>query len=147
MLVSILEAVGLITSILTLLTVAVLTWQSWSVAKQTEIANSIAAATVLNHWISGLRQVYIVFLQHPGLRAYFYDGKAYPSHGSERERVTTVAELIADVLEAGLITNRLVPSTESLEDWTNYFRYMLAMSPTMKELFCATPIGGLGSTD
>ncbi|WP_331743204.1 hypothetical protein OG239_43285 (plasmid) [Streptomyces sp. NBC_00868] len=72
-------------------------------------------------------------LRYPGLRPYFYEGKPCPRRGAERERVLILAGMYASVLDTGVLTTRLVPATESHEDWKNYSQFILNNSPTMRE--------------
>ncbi|OHV40794.1 hypothetical protein BBK14_32440 [Parafrankia soli] len=113
--------------------VLLLAWQCWEVAKQTKIGNSIGGASVIQEAMNSDRELHSVFLERPELRAYFYDSKAQPSEGSDRDRVLTLAEMFADVLEVGLLTTRLVPSTDSNDDWTSYTRHICDHSPALVE--------------
>jgi hypothetical protein len=114
-----------------LLTTSLLAWQTNAAVRQAKIANAIAGSTVLHDGSSALREILTLFVEHPQLRAYFYDGKLCPRSLHQRVRVITVAEMFADVLEDGMVCHRLVPTTESLEDWTGFCRDMLASSPTL----------------
>jgi hypothetical protein len=115
-------------------TISLLTWQTRAVAKQAEVANAIAGATVLHNSTNNLRGVLQLFVDHPELRAYFYDRKPRPRTRRQRDRVTTVAEMLADTLEDGLVAHRLVPASESEDDWIGYCRHMRANSPALDEL-------------
>jgi hypothetical protein len=52
-------------------TLALLTWQTRAVAEQTRISNNIAAASVLSDTGIRLREICMVFVDHPELRPYF----------------------------------------------------------------------------
>lgn len=117
--------IGLIASLV------LLAWQTREVAKQTRISNAIAGAAGLGESTNHLREVLVLFVDRPELRSFFYDGKPCPRRGPQRIRVITIADMLADVLEVGLVTTRLIPSTESYEDWLRYSRYMLAHSPVL----------------
>lgn len=118
--------VALITSVL------LLAWQ-------TKISNDIAGASVLGNAMASDRDVDRVTLQYPGLRAYFYDNKPCPRRGRERERVLILTGMYADVLEAGLMSTRRIPASESYEDWLSYSRFILFHSPTMLAFVRAHP--------
>jgi hypothetical protein len=109
------------------------------VAKQTRITNSIAGASALNDLTNNLGQVFLLFVERPELRAYFYDCKPCPRRATQRNRVIAVADLLADVLECGLVAARLIPSSESYEDWSSYAQYMLAHSPVLEDLIRKHP--------
>jgi hypothetical protein len=115
-------------------TISLLTWQTRAVAKQAKVANAIAGATVLYNSTNNLREVLRLFVDDPDLRAYFYGRKASPRTRRQRIRVTTVAEMFADTLEDGLVAHRLVPASESEDDWIGYCRHMRANSPALEEL-------------
>lgn len=119
--------------------VALLAWQMRAVAQQTKISNSIAGASVLETSTSDLREILLLFVAHPGLRAYFYESKRPPRNGRQRVRVVSIAEIIGDCLETGLVANRLIPATESLEDWSSYCSEMLATSQILRELTIQHP--------
>jgi len=120
--------IGLIASVM------LLAWQTRAVAQQTKISNAIAGASILEATTSQLREVFLVFVERPGLRAYFYESKRVPSGSQRRSRVIATAEILGDALEAGLVMKRLVPTTESLEDWAEYARQMLTTSPILHKL-------------
>lgn len=122
-----------------IISIALLAWQTRAVAQQTALSNKIAGASAINEATAGLREVHLLFVADPGLRPYFYDGKAYPRGKKERDRVRTVAEQMLDVLEDGLCTHSLVPSSGSLEDWTTYCRNMLANSKVMNNVVRECP--------
>lgn len=114
--------------------IALLAWQSRAVAEQARVSNAIAGTSVLHDTLESVRAVYMIFFGHPELRQYFYDGAPSPRRGKQRARVLIVAELLADALEDGLLGTRLVPSSESFDDWTDYCRYLLQHSPALAEI-------------
>jgi hypothetical protein len=119
---------GLIASVI------LLARQTGAVAEQTKISNAIAGASVLETTTADLREVLVLFVERPELRSHFYDGEHLPAHGRERARVLSVAEILGDALETGLLANRLIPSTESFDDWAGYCDEMLATSPVLRTL-------------
>jgi hypothetical protein len=114
--------------------IALLTWQSHSTAIQSKINNAIAAASVLDDYNTGLREIFAHFIARPNLRAYFYEGKPCPTRGQTCIRVLTIAEMLADTLESGLVAHRLIPASESYEDWQGYCRDILNTSPALAGL-------------
>lgn len=125
--------IGLIVSVM------VLAWQTRAVARQTKISNAIAGASILEASTSDLREVLKLIVERPELRAYFYEGAQAPRRRVAQARVTTVAEILGDVLETGLVANRLIPTTESLDDWISYCNQMLATSPILRRLTAENP--------
>jgi hypothetical protein len=116
------------------ITIGLLAWQTRAAAKQTQIANAMAGATVLYGCTANLNEVLRPFLDHPELRAYFYDSTPIPADPLERSRVLTIAEMLGDALEDGLVSHRLVPASESEHDWIDYCRYMRAHSPALNTM-------------
>ncbi|MEU4556524.1 hypothetical protein [Micromonospora violae] len=115
------------------MTIGLLAWQTRAAAKQAEVANAFAGATVLHNQTTSLREVYRVFIDHPELRPYFYGRKPCPRNQRQRDRVMTIAEMLADTLEDGLVAHHLVPASESESDWINYCRHVRANSPALEE--------------
>lgn len=119
--------------------VALLAWQTRAVARQTEISNAIASASVINNTTSSLRQILSLFVECPELRPYFYESKLPPSRGLKRIRILTVAEMLADILEEGLSVDRLVRTVRIYEEWPLYCADMLATSPALNEVMLQHP--------
>ncbi|MEU1454409.1 hypothetical protein [Streptomyces avermitilis] len=121
------ESIAVIAGNLALIvTVGVLAWQ-------TKKSNDLAGASVISNAMAYDRDVDRVMLRYPGLRPHFYEGKPCPPRGVGRERVLILTGMYADVLDGGLLATRLVPSTESYEDWKNYSQFILNNSPTMRD--------------
>jgi hypothetical protein len=111
--------------------VVLLAWQTRAVAQQATINNAIAGASVMKATVADLREVLLLFVERPGLRAYFYECKNAPRSRSQHSRVVATAEIFGDVLESGLVANRLVSASGNLDAWTNYCCQVLATSPVL----------------
>jgi hypothetical protein len=122
-----------------IISVTLLAWQTRAVAQQTKISNAIASASVISNSTSGLREVLSIFVEHPELRPYFYGSRRPPFHGHRRERIVTVAEILADILEEGLSVNRLVQTSRFSEEWPLYCADMLTSSPALNEIIQQNP--------
>jgi hypothetical protein len=122
-----------------IISVMLLAWQTRAVAQQTKISNAIAGASVISNSTSGLREVLSIFIEHPELRPYFYGSRRLPGRGHRRERVVTVAEILADILEEGLSVNRLVQTARFSEEWPLYCADMLTSSPALNEVIHQKP--------
>lgn len=131
MLATVTSIVGLVGLVVT---IGLLSWQTRASARQAEVANAIAGATVLFTCTSGLREMLRLFVQEPELRAYFYNGAPCPTDELQRARVISIAEMLGDALEDGLVTHRLVPASESETDWIGYCRQMRSSSPALEEM-------------
>ena len=116
-----------------------LAWQTRTLAQQAKISNAIAGTSVLHDTLESVREIFMLFVERPELRAYFYENKPCPKRGSTRARLLTIADMLADALEDGLVGTRLVPSSESTDDWKDYSRYMVEHSPVLRELLASFP--------
>lgn len=116
-----------------------LAWQTRAVAEQARVSNAIAGTSVLHNSLEGIRAVFMLFVERPELRAYFYDGKPCPKRGATRARVLTIADMFADALEDGLVGTRLVPSSESTDDWIGYSQHVIRHSPALREILTTFP--------
>jgi hypothetical protein len=123
-----------------LITTALLAWQSRAVARQTQISNSIAVASVIDQYTAAIREVLNHIVVRPRLRPYFYEGKHCPPSGAMRVRVLTVGEMFADALEGGLVAIRQIPASESYDDWKDYCNVMLGASPALAGLVRKRPM-------
>ena len=59
--------------------------------------------------------------------------------GHKRERIETVAEILADVLEEGLAVNDLVQTARLSGEWPAYCADLLARSPALNEVIQQNP--------
>ena len=114
--------------------IGLLAWQTRAVAQQAKLSNAIARSSIISNSSSNLREIFLLFIEHPELRPYFYEFKNPPSHGHKRTRIIVIAEILGDIFEDGLVAHLLVPTDRSYEDWVKYCQYMLAASPVLNEM-------------
>lgn len=120
--------------------VVLLALQTREATKQTKISNNIAAATALMELLGSVREAHgLVFLEHPELRAYFYDDKRCPRRGRRRAQVLTTADMLADCLDTALLVSALVPGRAAYEEWVSFSRYILGHSPVIAALVSKHP--------
>lgn len=109
--------------------------QTKALAQQTRTSNALVATSEVRAIMGDLRQVYSSLIEYPELREYLYGGTdGSRLRGKQRARLETVAEMLADTLEAGLFTTRQHPSTASEDDWRHYTRHILTTSPVVRQL-------------
>ncbi|WP_143652274.1 MULTISPECIES: hypothetical protein [unclassified Streptomyces] len=113
--------------------------QTKAAAEQAGISNTVASISANDMALRALREVHLLMLERPGSRAYFYGGKPLPEHQDERDAITTIAELLADVMSSGLLIHAEVPDSKSAHPWSDYCRHTLANSPVMRDLVRAHP--------
>ncbi|MFF0066546.1 hypothetical protein ACFYRC_34460 [Streptomyces sp. NPDC005279] len=114
--------------------------QTKAVSEQVRMGNVINGTTGIDACLNNVREIYFKMLEYPGMRAYFYDNKPCPDQGEERERILIMTEVLADVLETGLMATRRIPETESYEDWRDYCRFILEHSPAMRSTVAEHPL-------
>jgi hypothetical protein len=114
--------------------VGLLAWQTRAVAQQAEINNRLSKASVISNSSNNLRQIFLLFIEDPELRPYFYESKNPPSRGDKRTRLIVVSEMLGDMFEDGLVAHHLVPTMRSSDAWVKYCSTVLAASPILKEI-------------
>lgn len=122
-----------------IISVTLLAWQTRAAAEQTKISNAIAKASVISNESSSVRQVLSLFAEHPELRQYFYESKRLPVNHDRRERIISVAEILGDILEDGLVVNNMLPTVRLAERWPHYCASFLNTSPAINELLRQNP--------
>ena len=105
--------------------------QSREIARQTRIQNAIAGASGKVSTNELLHSILRIFVDHPELRGYFYDGLAVPTDEATSGRVLTVAEMLADVFDTALLTTSLIDATDSYESWRRGASYFMRQSPAL----------------
>ncbi len=78
-------------------------------------------------------------IERPALRLYFYGGKSCPENDPLCAEVVTVGELLADVMNQGIVTHETNPQSTSAAPWDDYCRTTLASSPVLRELIAVHP--------
>ena len=76
------------------------------------------------------------FLQHPELRAYFYDGISEPSDPTQLSRVVAVAETLIDLMDNFVVQAPHLPDHLS-GPWDRYFKDIFGSSPAMQRFWRA----------
>ncbi|WP_413757200.1 hypothetical protein [Streptomyces sp. MMBL 11-3] len=112
--------------------------QTRAVLRQVLSSNNLAGTRVLDPTIAGLREIHFKMLDYPGMRSYFYEGAPVPTDDSDRERVMTFAEMMADVLGGGLQALERIPESDN-DEWVSYCRFVLDQSPAVLSLVEAHP--------
>jgi hypothetical protein len=110
--------------------------QSRELANQTRFSNQLASTNAMRESMMDLHGPLSVLLDQPELRAYSYEGAEPPSDPLEQARVNTLAEMLADCLDASLQTARELPAFGSANqvDWESYATHLLSNSPALRGL-------------
>ena len=137
----------LVTLILTSGSIFYLARQTKAVVEQAraaheQVESSVRAAAVsANDTVLGaLRQIHLLMIERPALRPYFYGSRPCPPQDDPLcPVVVTVGELLADIMNQGIVTHRANPQSTSADPWNDYCQTTLASSPVLRELIAAHP--------
>lgn len=72
-----------------------------------------------------------VFVEHPEIRPYFYDGKPAPLEEPLRSRVLATAELVADHMESVVLSQDAVQANTGAV-WVRYMQGIYRRSPVLR---------------
>lgn len=118
----------------------VLAWQSWEVARQARISTQVASAAAWSETTDRLHRVAAVFLTRPELRTYFYEGRRPPPGGDDLVAVTVIAEMLADTIEGSLQLGQDIPgASRALQGWYSYAHFLRSESPVLRAWIRAHP--------
>ncbi len=132
----VLEVVNLIGIFSVIISLLFLAWQTHEVARQTRMNRGMSITSTFQQTAQLIQFVHAPMLEDPQLRAYFYDGKPCPPSDPNRPKLLTLAELLADAAEFGLMSATYV---EDSVVWSNYPRAILAGSPILRETVSGRP--------
>ncbi|GGK90397.1 hypothetical protein Ppa06_58020 [Planomonospora parontospora subsp. parontospora] len=127
-----LGAVGVIASFL------FLARQTRELATQTKISNEASLAELAVSGIERLHQVEQLIVERPWLHAYFYENKACPRSRRRRGEVLTIARMLADTLDYGLMTAQKLRGRDAWYSWSSFSTHM-ENSPVLRQLVRENP--------
>jgi hypothetical protein len=128
------------TLIVVAISVLILAWQSWQVARQARISTQVAAGAAWSETTDRLHRIVSLFLTRPELRAYFYEGKPLSQSGNDLTTVTVLAEMLADTIEGSLQLGHEIPGADkTLDGWYSYANFLRSESPALEEWIAAHP--------
>jgi hypothetical protein len=143
--------VGVVSAIALTGTLLLIARQTQSLASQTRLSNELAQHNATNDGMTALRSVYFIFIDHPELRRYFYEGAQLSEaenfeKGELAVRIATVAELLADTLERMLKTAASLSSPDR-SAWEGSVADYLSLSPAFRATVAAHPTWWPGLND
>jgi len=116
--------------------------------RQSFVANELAGIRAKAQNFEALDRVIAYFLEYPELRQYLYENVELPEDPTDLVRVLTVAELMADALQAGYwqyqqhgisVLRTVEGMADIRSDLDEYAEFILAMSPAVRSLVRAQP--------
>lgn len=126
------EQASLLVSVLGFAGVAVTVW---FLAKQTQF---LAASLGDAPYATTSEQMFLldqVFIEHPEIRPYFYEGKELRDDDPNRQRVLAVAETLLDFMGSVMDQSHRLKHTYPEEWWAHYFRDCFLQSPVLCDFF------------
>ncbi|MFB9892847.1 hypothetical protein [Planobispora takensis] len=108
--------------------------QAAAAAEQVRTGNGFAGVSTTFGVFGLLHPLLRVFVDHPDLYPYFYQGKPVPRRGKDRVRVQVMAEMLADALSSALQMTGQIPSAkDGLSSWSLYVVHMLDTCGPLQE--------------
>ncbi len=120
--------------------VLVLAYQARELTKQTRQSNQVAATEARRELTAQFREILLVFVEHPSLRAHFYGEAPHSPAPDEQAQLEALAEVYADALQTVLDTTEQlriygwVPAT-----WRRYAEVTIRNSPALQSLLHTHP--------
>jgi hypothetical protein len=111
-------------------------WQTRQLIQQTRVNNAIGSTSAYIGTAQLVASAHAPLLDDPSLRPYFYDGKAFDPEDPSWARLLTVAELLADACEHGLMMANYLPPDEQ---WREYPKELLTNSPILRKVVLDRP--------
>lgn len=131
----------LVATLAVVVSVLVLAYQGRELAKSTRVANEVAGVEahreLMRHW----KSITDVFIEHPELRAQYFDNATSRPSPTDAVWLETIAEQHADWLETGLVTGSQLGSygSEFVGDFEPYAASCLASSAALRSRIRAYP--------
>ena len=107
--------------------------QTRAMSRQVSSSNSLAGTQILDQTLAGLREVHFKMLEYPGMRSYFHEASPMRPPGTDRDRVLTFVELMADVLDTGIQAIERIPESDN-QEWVSYCRFVMSHSPALHDM-------------
>ncbi|MFC4071864.1 hypothetical protein [Actinoplanes subglobosus] len=119
---------------------SILSWQSRQLVKQMKVGNSVATLAAMNTGLDRLHSFIGRLADDPSLRQYFYGGvKVDELDPMTRNKVESLAEMLADILDYQLTSAKYLPSVKDQDDWSDFSVYLLERSPVLRDLIEGSP--------
>jgi hypothetical protein len=93
---------------------------------------AIERAHVYFQVVSMFRDFQGFFVDHPELRAYFYENRALPADPTELARLDAASEMIVDLAEGVFACGPGLGDT-LCQDWNKYFAFLYQSSEALRE--------------
>lgn len=125
-------AFSAVTAFLGLLAAATAIGQVWLLRRDLRHKCTIDRSQLYFQVVSTFRDLQAYFVDHPELRAYFYENKALPTDAIELARLDAASEMIADLAEGVFACGPGLGEMLS-QDWNKYFAFLYQSSQALRE--------------
>ena len=78
-------------------------------------------------------------IEAPALRGHFYSNDALPRDSTTRHQVLLISEAYADTLDLGVGSAVATATSDAVESWTDYARFILQNAPGIRLLVSEHP--------
>lgn len=113
--------------------------QTRELSRQTRANNRIAVTTGMYNALERSHQLDFFLAEQPQLRAYLYEGLPCVESDANFPVVATLAEVLADVIDYGLMVAELLPGTEQYIGWGLYATHAVDNSPHLRQHLAERP--------
>jgi len=134
------DVFGVIASIGVVVSLLVSSWQTRELTRQTSINNVMAGVSAMYNGMERLHHIETLVAAEPGLYGHFYGGASLPADESQRARVLTIAGMLADVVDYGLVITESTPDIKFYVGWRDYALSLRRTSPAMSHLVEEHPL-------
>jgi hypothetical protein len=127
------EALQALSAIATAVSLIYLARQTGAARTEADLAVRVSLLNAHDALTDRAMNINQIFIEHPELRAFFYDNQPLPEDAEPRlvQRTTAVAEHIADFIENALLHRQtLGPAANDV--WEEYCIYLVCQSPTLR---------------
>lgn len=130
---------GVIASIGVVVSLLVSSWQTRELTRQTAISNGMAGMSAMYNGMERLHHVDTLIAAEPWLHAHFYGGAPLPDDADRRARVLTIAGMLADVVDYGLVISEANPGVQFYAGWRDFALALRRDSPAVVRLVADRP--------
>jgi hypothetical protein len=108
------------------------TWQGYLIRNQLSHFDRVSKAQFYQQITMMCIQRDQIFIEHPSLWAYFYNGRKRPRRKAEKARIAAMSRILANLAD-GLASERV--DLDFDDHWNRYYQYMYDNSPSFRDFW------------
>ena len=128
------EIFGVIASIGVVASLLVASWQTRELTRQASLNNVMAGVSAMYNGMERLHHIDSFIAAEPWLYSHIYGGASLPEDEDERARVLSIAGMLADVADYGLVITELNPGVQFYVGWRDFALSLRRTCPAMVQL-------------